>query len=321
MTESLVDVAHVPPPPGRRQFPGVGLLRSTSGLQRATLVAGLVLVAFFVLVALFAPLIAPYGFSQQSSGGQDFPALQGPSADHWFGTTVGQLDVFSRVAYGARTALIVIVLALAFSIVVGIALGLVSGFVGRWVDRVLVLFMDAMYGFPSLLLAIVVSASLGAHLSGGFGGIMAASISITVVFIPQYFRLVRNATVSVKAEPFVDAARVTGAGSGRIMFRHILPNVTSTLPVILTLNCSEAILTLAGLGFLGLGIEPTSASEWGYDLNRALPDVSNGIWWTSVFPGLAIVFVVLGLTMVGESINEATNPLLRTRRGRSKDAS
>ncbi|MBJ7289258.1 ABC transporter permease [Williamsia sp.] len=319
MTESLADVPHVAPPK-RRSFPGAELIRSTSGLQRGTLIGGLALVAVFVLIAIFAPLIAPYGFSQQSADGKDFASLQAPSGDHWFGTTVGQLDVFSRVVYGARTALIVIVLALAFSIVIGVALGLVSGYIGRWVDRLLVLFMDAMYGFPSLLLAIVVSASLGAHLGGGFGGILAASISITVVFIPQYFRLVRNATVSVKAEPFVDAARVTGAGSGRIMFRHILPNVTSTLPVILTLNCSEAILTLAGLGFLGLGIEPTAASEWGYDLNRALPDVSNGLWWTSVFPGLAIVFVVLGLTMVGESINEATNPLLRTRRGGKKDA-
>ncbi|WP_234974443.1 ABC transporter permease [Williamsia sterculiae] len=287
----------------------------TAGLQRATLIGGLVLVALFVLIAVFANLLAPYGFSQQSENGHAFPSLAGPSGDHLFGTTVGQLDVLSRVLFGARTALFVIVLALLFSIIVGVALGLVSGYVGGWVDRVLVLFMDAMYGFPSLLLAIVVSASLGAHLKGGFGGILSAAISITVVFVPQYFRLVRNATVSVKTEPFVDAARVTGASATRIMRKHIFVNVTSTLPVIVTLNCSEAILTLAGLGFLGLGIEPTAASEWGYDLNRALPDVTNGIWWTSVFPGVSIVLVVLGLTMVGESINEVTNPLLRTRRG------
>ncbi|MBT0566317.1 ABC transporter permease [Williamsia sp. CHRR-6] len=301
-------------PPSRSQIPGLALIRSTSGLQRYTLISGLVLVAIFIILAVFAPLIAPYSFKQQRDSSGDFPSLAGPSGAHWFGTTVGQLDVFSRTVYGARTALIVIVLALLLSVLIGVALGLVSGYAGGWFDRVVVTFMDAMFGFPSLLLAIVVSASLGPHFKGGFGGIMAAAVSITVVFIPQYYRVIRNATLSVKTEPFVDAARVTGAGPARIAFVHILPNVTTSLPVIATLNCSEAILTLAGLGFLGLGIEPTAASEWGYDLNRALPDVANGLWWTSVFPGMAIVLIVLGITMVGESINEATNPLLRTRR-------
>jgi peptide/nickel transport system permease protein len=126
--------------------------------------------------------------------------------------------------------------------------------------------------------------------------------------------VVRNATLAVKVEPFVDAARVTGASTARILFRHILSNVTSSLPVIITLNGAEAILTLAGLGFLGFGIEPTKAAEWGYDLNKALSDISNGIWWTAVFPGTAIVLAVLGMTLVGESINEVLNPLLRTRR-------
>ena len=313
------DIWAGPRTPLLSRIPGRDLLAATAGLQRGTLIAGLVLVAVFLLVAIFAPLIAPFGFSQQADAQGAFPALAAPDATHWFGTTVGQLDVFSRVVFGARTALYVIVLSVLFSIVIGVVLGLVSGYLGGWIDRLLVLFMDAMYGFPSLLLAIVVKASLGAHLKGGFGGILAAAISITVVFVPQYFRLIRNATVAAKADPFVDAARVTGASSARIMFRHLFPNVTSTLPVIITLNCSEAILTLAGLGFLGLGIEPTAASEWGYDLNRALPDVTNGIWWTAVFPGMAIVAVVLGLTMVGESINEAANPLLRTRRpGKAK---
>jgi peptide/nickel transport system permease protein len=118
----------------------------------------------------------------------------------------------------------------------------------------------------------------------------------------------------VKNEPYVDAARVTGASTTRILFRHILANVTQSLPVIVTLNGADAILTLAALGFLGFGIEPTQAAEWGYDLNKALNDVSNGIWWTSIFPGTAIVLVVLGMTLVGESLNEVLNPLLRTRR-------
>jgi len=134
------------------------------------------------------------------------------------------------------------------------------------------------------------------------------------VFIPQYFRVIRAETVRIKSEAFVESAKVIGASTPRIMFRHVLRNSTRTLPLILTLNSSEAILTLAGLGFLGFGIEPTSAAEWGYDLNKAVSDVTSGIWWTSVFPGLAIVLVVLGVTLVGESLNDLADPRLRTRR-------
>jgi peptide/nickel transport system permease protein len=300
--------------PKSRAFPGLALLRSTHGLQRATLVLGLVLVAGFILVAIFAPLLARYGFAQTSADGVEFVRQQAPSAQHWFGTSVRGEDVYSRVIYGARTALMVILLSLIISLLVGVVLGLVSGYLGGWLDRVLVLVMDALYAMPSLLLAIVVSIVISAGQSGTLGGILSASVAIMAVFVPQYFRVVRNATLSVKVEPFVDAARVTGASTPRILFRHILANVTSSLPVIITLNGAEAILTLAGLGFLGFGIEPTKAAEWGYDLNKALSDISNGIWWTAVFPGAAIVLVVLGMTLVGESINEALNPLLRTRR-------
>lgn len=300
--------------PKSRAFPGLGLLRSTHGLQRATLVLGLVLVAGFILVAVFAPLLARYGFAQTSADGVEFVRQQAPSAQHWFGTSVRGEDVYSRVIYGARTALMVIVLSLIISLLVGVVLGLVSGYRGGWLDRVLVLVMDALYAMPSLLLAIVVSIVLVAGQSGTLGGILSASVAIMAVFVPQYFRVVRNATLAVKVEPFVDAARVTGASTARILFRHILSNVTSSLPVIITLNGAEAILTLAGLGFLGFGIEPTKAAEWGYDLNKALSDISNGIWWTAVFPGTAIVLAVLGMTLVGESINEVLNPLLRTRR-------
>lgn len=301
--------------PPRRGLPGLKLLRMTHGLQRLTLLFGLALVALFILIAAFAPLLAPYGFAQQSADGVNFVSQQAPSADHWFGTTVGSTDVFSRAIYGARTALAVISISLVLSLFVGVPLGLVSGYLGRWVDRVLVLFMDAMYAFPALLLAIVVSAMVAGGKSSSTGGILSAAIAITVIFVPQYFRVVRNATVAVKQEPFVDAARVTGASTVRILFRHILSNVTQSLPVIITLNGAEAILTLAGLGFLGFGIEPTQAAEWGYDLNKAvINDVSNGIWWTGVVPGVAIMLVVLGMTLAGESFNEVMNPLLRTRR-------
>ncbi|NMN97119.1 ABC transporter permease [Antrihabitans stalactiti] len=296
------------------QARGLRLFSMTSGLQRVTLLVGLGLIALFVLSAVFAPLLAPYGLSQNSSDGVDFVRQQAPSAEHWFGTSVRGEDVFSRVLFGARTALLVIALSLVLSIVVGVPLGLASGYIGRWPDRVLSLFMDAMYAFPSLLLAIVVSIVVAGGNSSAFGGVLSAAIAVTAVFVPQYFRVVRNATVAVKQEPFVDAARVIGASNSRIMFRHILANVTQSLPVVATLNGAEAILTLAGLGFLGFGIEPTAAAEWGYDLNKALADVSNGIWWTGVFPGVAIVLVGLGMTMVGESLDEGFNPMLRTRR-------
>jgi peptide/nickel transport system permease protein len=120
--------------------------------------------------------------------------------------------------------------------------------------------------------------------------------------------------VRIKAEAFVESAKVIGASHRRIMFRHVLRNATRTLPLIVTLNASEAVSTLAALGFLGFGIESTAAAEWGYDLQKALADVSSGIWWTSVFPGLAIVLVVLGLTLVGEGLNDLADPRLRTRR-------
>jgi peptide/nickel transport system permease protein len=278
------------------------------------LVAGLLLSGLFVLVALLAPLLAPYEYNQLRDPAGAFGAQQAPSSAHWLGTTVGGYDVLSRVIWGSRTALYVIVVAFVLSFFVGVLLGLVSGYFGGWLDRVLVVICDAVYAFPSLLLAIVVAIVISGGESSLWGGIMAAAIAITVVFIPQYFRVVRAETVRIKAEAFVESAKVIGASHRRIMFRHVLRNATRTLPLILTLNASEAVSTLAALGFLGFGIEPTAASEWGYDLQRALADVSSGIWWTSVFPGLAIVLVVLGLTLVGESLNDLADPRLRTRR-------
>jgi peptide/nickel transport system permease protein len=132
--------------------------------------------------------------------------------------------------------------------------------------------------------------------------------------VPQYFRVIRAETIRLKAEPFVESAQVVGASSARIIGRHIFTNATRTLPLIFTLNASEAILTLAGLGFLGFGIEPSSAAEWGFDLNKAMSDASSGIWWTGVFPGTAIVLTVLGLTLVGESMNDLNDPRLRGRK-------
>jgi len=297
------------------RLPVIHQLRQSVGLQRGMLVAGLVITGVFVITAIFAPVIAPYGFSQlKGSDGQQFGAQQAPSSAHIWGTTVGGYDVFSRTIWGAQTALAVIIVAVVLSIFAGILLGLVSGYLGGWLDRVLVVICDAIYAFPSLLLAIVMAIVISGGQSSLWGGILAAAISITVVFIPQYFRVIRAEAVRIKAEAYVESAKVVGASSGRIMFRHVLRNSTRTLPLIFTLNSSEAILTLAGLGFLGFGIQPTSASEWGYDLNKALSDVTSGIWWTSLYPGLAIVLAVLGITLVGESLNDLADPRLRGRR-------
>ena len=296
------------------RLPLVHQLRSSVGLQRGMLVAGLVLTAVFVLTAALAPLLAPYSWAQLRGDAGLFGSQQPPSTQHLLGTTVGGYDVLSRVIWGSRTALLVIVVAVVLSLFAGVLLGLLSGYFGGWVDRVLVVVADAIYAFPSLLLAIVAAIVISGGQSKMWGGILAAAVSITVVFIPQYFRVVRSEVIRVKSEAFVESARVIGASSARIMTRHVLRNSVRTLPLILTLNCSEAILTLAGLGFLGFGIEPSSAAEWGYDLNKALSDVTSGIWWTSVFPGVAIVLTVLGITLVGESLNDLADPRLRTRR-------
>src|ERR1700710_2943352 len=297
-----------------RSLPLVRQVRQSVGLQRGMLVAGLILTGIFLLAAIFAPLLAPYEYNQLRDLSGPFGAQQEPSSAHLLGTTVGGYDVLSRVIWGSRTALYVIVIALVLSLFLGVLLGLVSGYFGGWVDRVLVVLCDAIYAFPSLLLAIVMSIVISGGQSNLWGGIFAAAISITVVFIPQYFRVIRAETVRIKSEAYVESAKVIGTRAPRIIFRHVLRNATRTLPLIFTLNASEAILTLAGLGFLGFGIEPSAAAEWGYDLNKSVSDVTSGIWWTSVFPGLAIVLVILGLTLVGESLNDLADPRLRTRR-------
>jgi peptide/nickel transport system permease protein len=297
-----------------RRLPIIRQLRQSVGLQRGMLIAGVVITGFFVLVAVLAPLLAPYGFSQLKDAAGTFGAQVPPGGKHLLGTTVGGYDVLSRVIWGSQTALEVIVVAVLLSIFVGVILGLVSGYIGGWLDRTLVVIADAVYAFPTLLLAIVAAIAISGGQSSLWGGVFAAAISITVVYIPQYFRVIRAETLRIKQEAYVESAKVIGSSTGRIMFRHVLRNATRTIPLIFTLNSSDAVLTLAGLGFLGFGIEPTAAAEWGYDLNRSISDVTSGIWWTSVFPGVAIVLVVLGITLVGESLNDLADPRLRTRR-------
>ncbi len=285
--------------------------RDTTGLARWLLVAGLLITALFLVMALLAPWVTPTDFSQRTVDGTKLPKLAAPSGEHWFGTNDQFFDIYSRVVWGARTALLVIVLSVAFSVVAGVVLGLVSGYVGGWADRLLVFVTDAIYAFPTLLLAIIFSFLLSDALGGG---VIAAALSLTVIYIPQYFRVVRNTTVSAREATYVEAARAIGAKDTTIMRRYLFGNVVQSVPVIGTLNAADALGTLAALGFLGFGIQPNEAAEWGYDIERALDAAASGVWWPTIFPGLAIVLRVGGLTLVGEGLNETINPARRKRR-------
>ncbi len=286
-------------------------IREARGVPKIMLYTGVAIVVVFVVLAIFAPLIAPYGFDQFASGEARFPKQAEPSSEHLLGTTVQATDVLSRVIWGARTAIEVVVLAVLFSLLLGVPLGLISGYVGGKLDRALVLVMDALFAFPYLLLAIIIAFLLSDSIGQG---VFTAAVAITVVYVPQYFRVVRNHVISVREEPYVEAARALGANRRTIIGRYIFNNVIQNVPPIATLNAADAVLTLAALGFLGYGIQPTEAAEWGYDLQRAIDDVGAGIWWTGVFPGLAIVLLVTGFTLVGEGLNDVLNPLVRYRR-------
>jgi peptide/nickel transport system permease protein len=272
--------------------------------------AGIAITAAFILLAVFAPVVTPYAFDQFESNGKRFAQLEAPSRGHLMGTTVQSTDVLSRVIWGTRTELKVVLVSLLLSLSIGIPLGLLSGYFGGKLDRTLVLIMDAMLAFPFLLLAIVIAFLL----SGSIGkGILTAAIAITVAYIPLYFRVVRNHTISIREESYVEAARALGARPFTVIRKYVFFNVVQNVPPLATLNAADAILTLAALGFLGYGIQPTDAAEWGYDIQRAVSDASSNIWWTGLFPGLAIVLLVTGITLLGEGLNETLNPVLRKR--------
>jgi peptide/nickel transport system permease protein len=289
----------------------VAPIREARGFARVMLYIGAAITAFFVLVAILAPVISPYAFDQYKSGGQRFPQLAAPSSKHLMGTTVQSTDVMSRVIWGAQTELKVVVISLVFAISVGVPLGLLSGYFGGKLDRGLVLIMDALYAFPYLLLAIVIAFLLANEVGKG---VLTAAIAITAAYVPLYFRVVRNQVIALREETYVEAARALGAKPFTIIRKYVFHNVVQNVPPIATLNAADAILLLTALGFLGYGIQPTDGAEWGYDISRAVSDSASGIWWTALFPGIAIVLLVTGLTLVGEGLNETMNPVLRRRR-------
>lgn len=266
---------------------------------------GLVLTIIFILIALFSPLLQAIGLIQDPTEILSNYPLQPPSSAHWFGTNVRGYDVFSRTLFGARAALSVVFLATGLSLVIGVPLGLISGYLGGKIDRVLLFLMDTLYTLPGLLLSVALAFVLGR-------GIVNVAIAVSIAYIPQYFRVVRNQTASVKNELFIEAARAIGASPSRILSKYLFFNVVQSVPVLFTLNAADAILVLGGLGFLGLGL-PEEVPEWGHDLKEALADLSTGIWWTTLFPGLAMTTMVVGLSLLGEGLSEIVNPLSRKR--------
>ena len=218
-----------------------------------------------------------------------------------FGTNqIGQ-DVFSRIIWGTRIALIVGLSSAIAALLLGVPLGLLSGFVGGSLDRVLTLLMDSMYAFPGLILAIAIAAVLGA----GIGNVI---VAIAVLYVPTYFRIVRGQTLSVKEELYVEGARSLGANAFTILTRYIFPNVIPSVVIIFSVNVADAILTEAGLSFLGFGLPPDTP-DWGIDLARG-KDYVRRAWWLISFPGAMVSLVTLSFSMLGESLSEILNPRL-----------
>lgn len=266
--------------------------------------AAMISLAFIILLALIAiftaifPQILPHDPYDQDMT-KSFIA---PNAQYWFGTDQLGRDIFSRIMVGTRISLTVGLLAVAISLSIGVCVGSLAGYLGGKFDAFIMRVMDIMLSVPSILLAIAFMAALGQ-------GIDKAIIAISLVSIPEYARIVRGEILSVKENDYVQAAKVVGNRDGRIIFRHILPNVLSSIIVRATLGISSAILDAAALGFLGLGVQPPAA-EWGDMLGRARGFIFQSPY-TLIFPGLAITFTVLAFNLLGDGLRDALDPKSR----------
>lgn len=257
-------------------------------------VVGACILAIWVLLAITAPVVAPYPPNKI-----DFIGRTAPSAQHLFGTDRLGRDVLSRVLFGARISLAVGVISVAIGLVTGTAIGLIAGYFGGWVESVLMRFVDALLAFPGILLALVVIAALGPSLPN-------VMVAVGVSTIPQYARLARSRVLSVRKMPFVEAAVGLGGSSPRVIVRHILPNVVASLVVLSTLQVGNAILVGSGLSFLGMGAQPPTP-EWGLMTAQGRSYLDQA-WWVSTFPGLAILSSVVAINLMGDGLREALDP-------------
>lgn len=278
---------------------GRPVLRFARRRPLGTLGAGIVLV--MGVLALFAPLVAPYPYDV----GDYSASLQAPSWAHWLGTDQAGRDIFSRIIYGARTALLVGFGASVIGSTVGLLLGVTSAYFGGRVDLVLQRFLDVLLSFPLLILALAIVTVLGPSITN-------VIIAITVPIVPRAARVVRATALSVKENQYIDAARALGASDLRIILRHMLPNSLAPYLIIMTAQLGQAILTEASLSFLGVGLaEPTPS--WGLMLSQSASIYFEQAPWMAIFPGLAITLAVFGFNLFGDSLRDELDPRLRGR--------
>lgn len=253
---------------------------------------GAVTVLLIALIAVMAPAIAPYDPIKQVYA----DALSAPSGAHPFGVDNLGRDILSRVMYGARMSVGVGVASIGFALIVGVPLGMLAGFMGGWIDRAIVALMDALMSFPALILALGLAAALGP-------GVTNVTVAVGVVYVPTFARLSRGQTLSLRERDFVAAARVLGASTKQIIFRHVLCNLIDPLIVQASLCIALAILAEASLSFLGVGVPPPTPS-WGGMLREGFGFVETA-WWIANFPGLAILVAVLGISFAGDGLRDA----------------
>jgi dipeptide transport system permease protein len=267
-------------------------------------VIGLCVFMALVVIAIFAPVLAPHSPTVQNRDAFLVPPVwqEGGMSSFLLGTDAVGRDILSRLIFGARQSLVIGIVVVTIALFGGIILGLIAGFFGGWVDTVIMRVMDVILAFPSLLLALVMVAILGP-------GLMNAMIAIAIVLQPHFARLTRAAVMTERNKEYVMAARVAGAGRLRLMFKTILPNCLAPLIVQGTLSFSNAVLDAAALGFLGMGAQPPTP-EWGTMLAEAREFILRA-WWVVTFPGLAILITVLAINLVGDGLRDALDPKLK----------
>lgn len=269
---------------------------------------GLIIILIFVLCALLADFISP---NEPTPSPPDLANSLKPgfwSKDAAEGMPLGSdalgRCVLSRIIYGTRVSLSAGFVAVGIAMVLGISFGLLSGFFGGWVDALIMRIVDIMFAFPALLLAIVIVAVIGQ-------GLDKAMVAIGIVYTPQMARIIRSSVLYIKEMEYIEVQKAIGSSNFRIIFRHVLPNSIAPVIVYGTLMLATAILDCAALGFLGLGAQPPTP-EWGAMLSRSYSYIVSGAWWAATFPGLAILFSVLGLNLLGDGLRDILDPRLKT---------